>query len=274
MIWFNCDLCEYKCKGNGNLKQHNVNIHEIDVVWFECDLCEERFKTNSTLKQHKANIHEIDVVWFECSLCNYKCKTSSDLNKHKRQVHDIGDNICGTCAEPHYSTIDYKHIKICKKCYKEYTCKSSRIEYEWSDYLDKDIELLTYLISSDKSLKSLGGCCSRRPDKIWYINGIFYFGSCDEHQHKYNNGDYSCEEERLTEIATDGNVIGNSIVNLRFNPDSWDGENYSKNERFKKYKEELWNLINNPPDELIKVYYMFYDEDNQNIVKNIPYEII
>ena len=70
------------------------------------------------------------------------------------------------------------------------------------------------------------------------------------------------------------NRDSNRIVNLRFNPDSWEGENVSKNERFKRYRDELYKLIDNPPDELIKVYYMYYDMDNQNIVQNIAYEMI
>ena len=36
----------------------------------------------------------------------------------------------------------------------------------------------------------------------------------------------------------------------------------------------LHEILKNPPQELIKIYYLFYDIDNPCIVKNLNYEMI
>ena len=69
----------------------------IDVVEkkFKCDLCDFKFKKKGNLKQHKANVHDIGVVWHHCDLCDYKCKMNSSLKRHKADVHDIGGSLSG-----------------------------------------------------------------------------------------------------------------------------------------------------------------------------------
>lgn len=101
---------------------------------------------------------------------------------------------------------------------------------------------------------------------------------CDEHQHKYTNGDYTCEEERLMEIYDEPGIIGKQMTVIRWNPHNYKDPNGKKcknrEERLKQFIELKRKIRNNPPKDKIHIYYMFYDKDNPNIVKNIPYTFI
>ncbi len=210
--------CNYKCKNNSTLNQHLSNIHNINVVWFDCDFdnCTYQSKNKGSLKKHKANVHFIGVKWKYCDQlnCNYKCKHNSNLNKHKVNihsinvvwkycdqpncdskfkskgglkrhlefVHDIGAHKCDICFNNRNSSIKYTYnkikSKICRKCFKKVTGKSSRAEEVMSDYLDKLEILKPFLVGSDKSFKSMGGCQLYRPDKLYTSSDLILHIEC------------------------------------------------------------------------------------------------
>ena len=66
--WYACgiDGCSYTVRRLGNLRQHQMHIHGINVVWRYCPHCNYRSKNNSNLKQHLSNIHNIGVSWYKC----------------------------------------------------------------------------------------------------------------------------------------------------------------------------------------------------------------
>ena len=66
--WFICgiDGCTYGVKRMGNLRQHQMHIHGINIVWRYCPHCNYRSKNANNLKQHLSNIHNIGVVWCVC----------------------------------------------------------------------------------------------------------------------------------------------------------------------------------------------------------------
>jgi hypothetical protein len=168
-------------------------------------------------------------------------------------------------------------MKVCRDCYKKLTGKSSRIEHIWSDYLDKHIGT-EFLLSSDKSLKQNGGCSLRRPDKMYTGLDVVEIDECDEHQHFHTNGDYSCDEQRLSEIYDEEGICGKHMVVIRWNPDQYNvPEGYRKmnrSDRLKLMVKLKLHLRNNPPQQKISVYYMFYDEDNPHICQNYPTTLI
>ena len=49
-------------------------------------------------------------------------------------------------------------------------------------------------------MRTLGGCSLKRPDKLYASSDLVEVDECDEHQHKRENGDYTCDEKRLTEL--------------------------------------------------------------------------
>ena len=290
VIWHECDHdgCEYKCKTAGALKTHKANAHNIDVIWHECDHdgCEHKCKTAGSLKQHKAHAHNIDVIWHKCDQdgCEYKCKKASDLKRHKEFGHDIGKNQCDFCCNNRNSKNSYLCKKtgitcsICNVCYNKITGKHTRKEKEWSDYLDKYLGL-DGLLCSDKNLKTVGGCQLYRPDKLYTDLNYVELGECDEGQHLNSNGNYECDERRISDIYEEDGIIGKNMTVLRWNPDSYRPKEgftkLSRKERLKAYVElskKLRKKTNH--SDKIHIYYLFYSENNRRLSKNIPYTMI
>jgi hypothetical protein len=144
-----------------------------------------------------------------------------------------------------------------------------------SDYLDKVKELKNFLLGSDNNMKSLGGCSLYRPDKIYSSLKLVIQIECDEQQHKYTNGSYSCEDKRMSDINAELGGVTHAII--RWNPDNYTpskGKKKKRDERLEQLKDMVISIIKNPPETPIHVYYMFYDKDNQNITRELPYSFI
>jgi len=285
VTWYHCNIdeCDYKSKQAGNLKRHRSHIHGINVTWHHCDIgdCKEKFKESSNLKQHTSHIHGIDVTWHHCNIdeCKEKFKHAGTLKTHKSNIHDIGTHTCEFCCynrNSHISYADHTGIhKICRKCYKKATGKESRIEHIWSDYIDRELGT-EFLSSSDRSLKSNGGCSSYRPDKLYIGVTRVELDECDEYQHKRNNGNYSCDEKRISDMYDE--FDGNDLVVIRWNPDSYKvPTGYTKKnrqERLYLFVELKKKLRTKKQADRIHIYYMFYDIDNPRISTSLPYTMI
>ena len=287
VTWYHCDFegCGQRFKIAGNLKRHKAYVHDIDVTWHDCDFegCEERFKTAGDLKRHKAFVHDIDVTWHHCDFegCGQKFKIVGKLKRHKAYVHDIGTHKCEFCYSNRNSHISYTDNtgshKICRKCYKKATGKESRVEHTWSDYTDKELGT-EYLSSSDKSLKSNGGCSLYRPDKLYIGIDRVEIDECDEHQHKRVNGDYTCDEKRISDIYDEYGINGKDLSVIRWNPDKYKvPHGYTttpRQQRLKLFVELKKKLRTKNLTDKIHIYYMFYDMDNPRISKRIPHTMI
>jgi len=190
---------------------------------------------------------------------------------------DIGNNKCDICAYYKKSSILYiqkeKRMKICKKCYKKMTKKNSRIEKVISDYLDEIPEIKPFLIGTDISFKKMGGCSLKRPDKLYVSHNISLWVEIDEFQHKMSNGSYMCDEKRISNEFD--NLPQNKLIVIRINPHKYKKKpNKTLLERLNHLKNLILHLIKNPPQELIKIFYLYYDKDNPRLSKNIPFELI
>jgi len=289
-IWHKCDQdgCNFKFKQTSDLKKHKAYVHDIDVIWYKCDQdgCDFKCKHANNLKRHKAHVHDIDVIWHECDQegCTEKFKQASTLKKHKEFVHDIGKNQCDYCCNNRNSkNIFFCKItgissNICNGCYNKVTGKNTRKETEWSDYLDKHLGI-NGLLSSDKNLKSVGGCQLYRPDKLYTDLNYVEVGECDEFQHRHSNGNYNCDERRISEIYEEDGIIGKNLAVLRWNPDNYTPKEglkkLSRKERLKVYVELSKKLREKTSHaDKIHIYYLFYSEDNPRLSKNIPYTMI
>lgn len=303
--WYHCEICDDKFKQSSHLKRHKAGVHDIDVQWFKCEICDKQFKTKpevnrhkahkhdigvswvkceycnnefkdkTTLKAHLAFTHDIGVFWHNCEICDDKFKSNSHLKRHIQFVHDIGDHECDFCAHNRNSKIDYTdHCgthTICRECFKKVTGKSSRIEIKWSDYLDENLGTIG-LISSDKSLKSIGGCSLYRPDKLYLFQDTVELAECDENQH--SGSSYSCDERRLSEIYEEEGIVGKFMYVIRWNPDSYfpkDNIKKKQKERFEIYVALVKKLRLLQHLDTIHIYYLFYSLDNENISQNLPF---
>lgn len=275
--------CNSEFKTNQAVTKHLMTIHGINLKWLDCDIidCCKKFKTKSDLIFHKSITHELNVIWKYCVFdnCTFTTKQKSHLKTHIQNVHDIGNNKCDLCKEDKYSSINYifngNDLNICKKCYKISTGVIYRVEFVLSKYLDKIEPLVKYLAGSDKSLKSMGGCDLIRPDKIYILPNLILWIECDEFQHLHGNNNYICDEARISKGFD--NCNGTNLVVIRWNPDQYipmAGEPLSLEERLDGLKDIILEVIETPPNELIYIYYMYYNEDNILLPENLPYEIV
>lgn len=252
---------------------------------YECkenpDKCFYSTNDGGMFKRHLAFKHNINVRWHSCNIgeCTKKFKQASDLKRHIRETHDIGDNECDFCGTCKYSKIEYKDCAgthyICKTCYFKVTGKHSRAEHVWSKYLDNyDV---VHAVGNDDSLKRLGGCQNYRPDRITIGLDLVELDECDEHQHRYNSGNYTCDEKRISDIYDEEGICGKTMIVTRFNPDTYKvhgGKQKTMNERLRNLVLLKRSLRKAPPKNKIHIYYLFYDKDNPRIAQNIPHTII
>ncbi len=305
-----CKLCDKVYTQKGHLNRHIEEKHNLNFKGYKCLQCDKIYTDRSTLSRHINIKHNPDYKCYKCRLCSkvyttkgglvihnsikhnsnfigHKCKICDNifiqkggLKNHMEHVHDIGMYKCDFCLGNRNSHISYKDNqskhKICRKCYNKVTGKTSRVEYKWSDYLDKHVGT-EYLTSSDKSLISQGGCQLYRPDKLYIGINLVEIDECDEHQHKWN-GPYKCDEARISKIYEEEGICGKTLVVIRWNPDHYKVPNGNKKilreERLQLHVKLKKYLRTNPPKDKITIYYMFYDIDSDRISKNYPFKMI
>ena len=284
-IWLTCPEagCTHRTLQRGHLKLHLAAKHGIGGLTCPEAGCTHRTLRRSDLKKHLAHKHGTGVVWLPCTHagCTSKFKSRGHLNAHLAHKHDIGDHQCEYCLGHHTSKIPYTdknmgRVHICRKCYNRVTGKTSRVELTWSNYTDTALGV-DFLIGNDTSLRTLGGCSRRRPDKMYASPGHIEIDECDEHQHRYHGSTaYTCEEARLTEIYDDPSLCGSTMTVIRWNPDTYTvppgSRRVPRKERlamFVALKQHL-RRSRSEQDPRIRIFYMFYDRDNPTICQNLP----
>jgi hypothetical protein len=282
ITWHKCDQdnCDFKSKQNPDLTMHKAQVHYIGTKWKYCDQenCDFKCKKFNNLSQHKASIHDMDITWNECDMCDMKFKAKSHLKQHKEGVHDIGEHECEFCLKNRNSLTPYKdkqgYHKICRTCYRKTTGKESRIEKIWSEYLDKKYGTEFLKVSDNRVMGE--SCQQYRPDKLYASPGLVIHKECDEHQHKRMNGDYACDEKRISNIYDE--FPGNKYIVTRWNPHTYKVEKREKLNRKQRLKLDMYvtKKISKVYKKLPQVFiiYMFYDTDNPRLTKNIPYIIV
>ena len=271
--------CPYSTKIKSNLKPHLWQVHDIgEGEIFKCTEkdCPYSTKIKSNLKQHLWEVHDIgEGKIFKCNEkdCLLTCKNKSNLKRHLSGFHDIGEKRCEYCYSNVNSLISFTDPKtkikndICRKCYKTSAGYSSRIEKEIVEYLKNNNRISPYIVLEDKILKGNKCNTKRRPDLLLSSSSEHYIiVEIDENQHQ--GYDKRCEEGRMNEILDE--IPDGYVSIIRWNPHKYKTEGKQKNK--KERMEILVNLIikisemelKNDKD-LIRVYYCFYDKDNEII---------
>jgi hypothetical protein len=245
-------------------------------------LCDYTCKSNSALKTHKWGVHDFgEGKILNCDLCTYTCKSNSNLKRHLEYRHDIGAYTCQLCFYNRNSHIEYtcaitkKELFICKSCFHKATGKESRIELKISDILDEMDEIRPFLVGSDNSFRQMGGCSLKRPDKLYISEKLALWIEIDENQHQ-NNDDYRCDEKRISDAIDEFN--GQPLVVIRFNPDKYNVPNgYVRvrlRDRIDKLKSMIVEILSTVQLYPVLVIYMYYDYDNDLIVRSLPKKLI
>jgi hypothetical protein len=288
-----CDIdgCDYKSKitGPSTLRMHKSELHNIDVVWHECDIdqCVYRAKRKKSLETHKANMHNINVTYFPCQEinCNYNPKQKGALTRHMSLIHDIGDEQCQLCLQNTYKTTSWtdpktkKTHEICRKCFRKATGHETRIEKQIVEYLQENFK--HPMIRQDQQVKG-DACLNYRPDIMYACcaTDLVIYVEIDEHEHKYSNGSYKCDEKRMSDLYDE--TPGKQVVFIRYNPHKYtvcDDDPYVESKNRRKL---LLNVLNYTvknykklkKKHLMNIFYICYSEDNEYIAKSIPNKLV
>jgi hypothetical protein len=271
--WNQCEYCDDKFKQKGDLKQHMAYVHNIGVTWEHCKYCDDKFKQKGHLKQHMAYKHDINVTWYKCGKCDFKSKKTGTLNRHIARVHDIGHKECTVCYKQCGILKQFKGVGICRECAVAYGAKKERIEIKYVNALKKQFDM-PFVHDA-----RVGGnaCLSYRPDVLFLDANckVHIQFELDEHQHGWKSGSYDCDEKRISDIYDEfGDNVPDHYVVVRLNPDSYGNEQHCRNKVFKKRFDHLLEVLHavrkRPPPHRISTIYMYYDENNHRIAKNIP----
>jgi hypothetical protein len=271
---FSCELCAYRCNKRSSLLAH-ARAH-TEFRPHPCEHCGKQFKSVWDTTKH-ARIH-VDARTHKCEQCDSAFKRADTLATHMERIHDVGPHRCDYCLGNRNSrnALEDGAVHVCRQCYRRATGFGSLAEKEWAEYAD--IHLGTEgLISSDQALSSLGGCTTRRPDRLYGGPDLVELHEHDGTQH----GSYTCEEKRITEIYDEPSISGKVMVVFRFNPDGYTtayGEaKLTISERLEVYISLVKRVraeTRNADTPRIFVYYLFYSHDNPLIVKNIAHAFV
>jgi hypothetical protein len=144
-----------------------------------------------------------------------------------------------------------------------------------SDFLDKYFGT-EFLLGSDKSLKSMGGCSLKRPDKLYASLKKVIHNECDENGHT-GSASYKCDEKRISDLYDE--FVGKEYTVIRWNPDGYKvPTNKTKIIKRENKLNLLLKLMNKvltiKQESPIMIYFMFYSPDSKLLTKNIPYKLI
>ncbi len=154
-----------------------------------------------------------------------------------------------------------------------YGAEKERIEIKYVNALKKQFDM-PFVHDA-----RVGGnaCLSYRPDVLFLDANckVHIQFELDEHQHGWKSGSYDCDEKRISDIYDEfGDNVPDHYVVVRLNPDSYGNEQHSRNKVFKKRLDHLLEVLHavrkRPPPHRISIIYMYYDENNHRIAKNIP----
>lgn len=234
----------------------------------------------------KGHCHTHAEKKFTCELCDYKTISNYCLKIHIEEVHDLGEHQCGYCAYNRNKVFEYTCPKwaitsqICRSCHDTASGKTVRKEVEWSNYIDKHFGS-EYLLASDRSLKSQGGCQALRPDKLYNCPNLTLVLECDEHQHTYKNGSYTCEERRLSDIYDEPGIAGKFMAVIRYNPDTYQPPEGQKRlvkaERLKLMVDTIRLVTQNYEQVMrspVHVFYLCFNSDNPKLCKTYPITMV
>jgi hypothetical protein len=180
---------------------------------------------------------------------------------------------------------DNRYDGYCFSCFKHTFPNDTRINKYYHLIEQSVISYITNLLYNENTppivyktinARIYGGCSSYRPDYMVDICTHVIIIEIDQDQHKAYN--QSCENVRIQKIHED--IALRPLVVIRFNPDSYKSNNeiirgcwgldgrglnvikhrFDWNNRLEILKGTFLYWLNNIPENIIEIVYLFYDE--------------
>ena len=85
---FKCNLCQYSCRSENNLKTHKKMKHEASL--YKCDQCNIVLTLPSDLRNHMRTTHVANNL--NCDLCDDSHESVENLKNHKI-IHQKAENV-------------------------------------------------------------------------------------------------------------------------------------------------------------------------------------
>ena len=140
VLFFKCDLCDYKSKAGAEIKLHKLTKHEglkfecgicgasygrrghlqehikakHDNIRYSCKKCDFQSTRNGKLRSHIAIAHEGLILY--CSECDYQGRQTDSLNSHMKAHHGgivYRCEACEICFKDRYELNDHKKYNSC-----------------------------------------------------------------------------------------------------------------------------------------------------------------
>ena len=105
---FLCNICDFACNSNGNLKRHIRTVH-TDERPYQCTYCDYSSKTEVQLRKHTQLTHtEPHVKDFECQFCGKKFRTKMNKKTHEKIHTGTFDAHCDICNKSFVQSYNHK----------------------------------------------------------------------------------------------------------------------------------------------------------------------
>jgi len=162
-------------------------------------------------------------------------------------------------------------VHVCNRCLRKAT--GSRIEKQWAAHADAELGTRG-LMGSDNSMRAMGGCSRKRPDRMYGGPELVEIDECDEHGHR----DATCEQQRLTELYDEPAVCGRPMVVIRWNPHGRRRVPLAERLRlFVRLKRAIRvHRRRCDPDAMPRmvVFYQFYPRGSPHICRDLPHYFV
>lgn len=271
---FKCNICGSRQRSKTMLRIH-MRFHS-DERPFKCPHCTKSYVQKIDLDRHILSHGDSRL---KCPHCNYRTYMKKYLPRHIRNVHDIGKYECKVCykkcAKPTACTDPNTQIRteVCRSCFHTMFGKKTRVELIYSEFLDAHFGT-EFLVASDARVD--GSCLNYRPDKLYASLHTVLHVEIDEYQHQNNNGNYSCDERRLSEMYEP--FAGKKYIIFRVNPHGYrhpdSGKKPTQGERMQMLLTLMQHALMNPPKHEIFIFYVCYSMKNPRISRHIPHALI
>ena len=264
---FQCEIC-------------GICLHSRKALTFhqqKCDFVQP--EPSHPTPTNASDLPDIDTLVHENS--ELKSQLSQTMGRFDTMMNEINElkrwqageerQRCGICFDLQDRTKKLqKHTmkgaeyEICRECCLEITgYTSKRPETIVKEYLQRHYK--QHMLIANKQVKG-DACLNYLPDIVYADPNRVVIVEIDENGHRSRS--YECDQRRMSDIYDE--FAGKTVLWVRFNPDSYPGGNKDVYERLPELQRLLERIETMEFDTMMHLFYMYYDQNWQNVAKDLP----